>query len=57
MVSVWPIDYFNYLRKNLEEIHGEKPLFGTDEDLELQYALIEGQLARLRVSLKRERTK
>jgi predicted RNA-binding Zn-ribbon protein involved in translation (DUF1610 family) len=42
------LDYFNYLRKKLGEIQAEKPLFGTDEDLQLQERIIKDQLSRLR---------
>jgi len=46
------IDYFNYLRKKLEELQAEKPFFGTDENLELEERIVQNQLVHIRNYLK-----
>ena len=46
------IDYFNRLKEKLEEIQEEKPIFGTDSDLEIQEKLVLHQLSKLRKNMR-----
>lgn len=45
------IDYFNYLKEKLIEIEENKPIFGVDEDLNIQEKIIKMQLNLLRKKL------
>jgi predicted RNA-binding Zn-ribbon protein involved in translation (DUF1610 family) len=46
------LDYFDYLRKKLEEIQEEKPIFGIDPDIDLQERLVKRQLIKLRLGMR-----
>ena len=51
------LDYFDYLKRKLEEIQEQKPIFGIDSDWELQEKFIRRQLAKLRVAVDKETTR
>ncbi len=50
------LDHFNSLKNMLEEIQENKPILGTDMDLELQEKVILMQLDRLRKNIRGEIT-